>query len=233
MTDSFKIKEWDESYSRKENHIYYPKEEVVKFLNRFVSKRIGSNQFHQVLKTDVEVLKGLDLGCGIGRQTLLFEEFKIQGYGLDISKEAIHEAYELSSKSGFNMEGRFQTITEPIIPFDQDFFQIAICDSVLDSMPFEIAKQYINEFERTVTHYLFITLIGGNDQIEEETESIVNSQHEFGTVQSYYTLNKINQLIENSQWKISWMNQIIENRMNISTGNTSTFNSRYHIVLSK
>ena len=40
---------WEESYDRYENFIFYPKEEYVKFLNRFVRKRIGINEFAQVL----------------------------------------------------------------------------------------------------------------------------------------------------------------------------------------
>ena len=32
-------KNWEASYSRGENFIYYPKEEIVKFLNRFIKKK--------------------------------------------------------------------------------------------------------------------------------------------------------------------------------------------------
>ena len=34
-----KKEKWEESYNRGENFIYYPKEEVVKFLNRFIRIR--------------------------------------------------------------------------------------------------------------------------------------------------------------------------------------------------
>jgi len=37
--------EWDESYNHFDNYIFYPKEEVVKFLNRFVRRKIGDNSF--------------------------------------------------------------------------------------------------------------------------------------------------------------------------------------------
>ena len=39
MFDTKKEK-WEESYGRGENFMYYPKEETVKFLNRFVKKKI-------------------------------------------------------------------------------------------------------------------------------------------------------------------------------------------------
>jgi hypothetical protein len=38
---NLKKEEWDESYNRQENFIFFPKEEVVKFLNRFVRKKWG------------------------------------------------------------------------------------------------------------------------------------------------------------------------------------------------
>lgn len=234
MTNDFKIKEWEESYSRNENHIYYPKEEVVKFLNRFVTKRLGAGKFLPILEQPNSTkLNALDLGCGIGRQTILFEEFNLNGYGLDISQNAINEANALSKLSGFDMENRFSTISTPNLPFENHFFSIAICDSVLDSMEFEIAKLYILELDRVVSNYLLITLIGHNSEINDDSESIVNSKHEFGTVQSYYNIQKINKLIENSNWKIHWINQVIENRMEMDSQNFTTFNSRYHIVLSK
>ena len=40
---------WEASYGRFENFMFYPKEEVVKFLNRFVRKRIGLNKFLDIL----------------------------------------------------------------------------------------------------------------------------------------------------------------------------------------
>jgi len=44
--------EWDDSYDRYENHIFYPKEEVVKFLNHFVRKKIGNNTFRDILESN-------------------------------------------------------------------------------------------------------------------------------------------------------------------------------------
>ena len=38
-------KKWDSSYSRQENFLFFPKEEVIKFLNRFVRKKTEPNKF--------------------------------------------------------------------------------------------------------------------------------------------------------------------------------------------
>ena len=41
------------------------------------------------------IIRGLDYGCGIGRMTMLMHEFKIDSYGVDISKSALQKAREL------------------------------------------------------------------------------------------------------------------------------------------
>ena len=48
MEKSFK-EQWDESYVRHENHILYPKEEVIKFLSVYVRKKIGRDKFIDIL----------------------------------------------------------------------------------------------------------------------------------------------------------------------------------------
>lgn len=40
---------WEESYKRQENFMFYPKEESVKFLNRFIRKKIGFNSYGEFL----------------------------------------------------------------------------------------------------------------------------------------------------------------------------------------
>lgn len=40
---------WEESYARQENHMFYPKEETVKFINRFIRKKTGINSYGEFL----------------------------------------------------------------------------------------------------------------------------------------------------------------------------------------
>lgn len=40
---------WEESYKRQENFMFYPKEESVKFLNRFIRKKIGFDSYGDFL----------------------------------------------------------------------------------------------------------------------------------------------------------------------------------------
>ena len=36
---------WEDSYRRQENYMFYPKEETVKFINRFIRKRTGFDSY--------------------------------------------------------------------------------------------------------------------------------------------------------------------------------------------
>lgn len=216
------INEWEQSYRNKQNFIFQPKEEVVKFINRFIRKQAGFNEFKDIILAEGS-LKALDFGCGIGRQAILFKQFNIESWGVDISSVAIEKAKILAQSFGFDMHDRFLVVDKTVLPFTDNFFNFTISDSVLDSMPFETAKEYIKELDRTVTNFLYISLISGsNKEVEVMTE------HEKGTIQSYFTEDKINQLIQGTSWKIKQLNEISET--NILTKEKK---GRYHIVLDK
>lgn len=226
--DNSKSELWEQSYMRYENNIIYPKEEVVKFFNRFVVKRAGYEQFKTIFPKDGKIV-GLDLGCGIGRQTILMHEFNIDGYGCDISTVAIDSAKKMAKGMGFDLENRFLVLNDATLPFVDNFFDIAISDSCLDSMYFEIARNYIKELDRVVNKYLFISLVSGETIGENYcSDDEVNTTHEQGTIQSYYNKEKIDKLIEGSQWKIKWMNIV---REELLTGNFK--NSRFHLIFEK
>ncbi len=228
MTDLKAVK-WEESYGRLENYIFYPQAEVVKFLNRFIRKKTGINQFRDIYNPLLPLI-ALDFGCGIGRNVLLFEEFGIKGYGIDISSNAINTAKELAEyfqPENRDLQGRFQSINDTKLPFDDQFFDFAVCDSVLDSMNFNIAQEIVSELDRTVKKYLFVTLIAGTGDTAA-TEVIVDSIHENGTIQSFFTEAKIEKLIQNTGWTIKWMSLIQEKQ--ITTG---VVNARYFAVFEK
>ena len=228
MQHDFRVNLWEESYTRKENYIFYPKEEVVKFLNRFVMKKTAWKSNKPILECSSE-LRGFDLGCGIGRQTVLFEEFGIKGFGADISANAIIAARQLSADMGYDMKDRFVQLNPDrvAIPFEDNYFHIAVSDSVLDSMHFTIAKDYLKELDRCVQDLLFISLASGSvvgNSFNEDVE--VETPHEKGTIQSYYNSAKLNELLTNTNWKIKWMNEVVEITQQEKI-------ARYHIVLNK
>ena len=81
-------KNWDIRFENGECILFYPQEVFVKFLSRYIKKRIGFDKFESVLAAQ-EGIRGLDFGCGSGRQSVLMAEFGIEAYGVDISQRAI------------------------------------------------------------------------------------------------------------------------------------------------
>ena len=218
---------WDESYDRNENHTLYPKEEVVKFLNRFVRKKLGDNKFIDILMTDREKLRGLDCGCGIGRMTMLLNEFNIDSYGVDISKVAIQKAKELFPV----LSNKFAKIDGKVIPFKDSYFDISICESVIDSMNYNVAKKIIRELERVTDKLTFISFISGDDSEhyrEYSGDEIVRTKHEKDTVQCWYNWTKINDLLSNTNYKIKWARLVTEESLI-----DSYKYGRYNVVLEK
>ena len=219
--------EWNESYQRHENNIFYPKEEVVKFLNRFVRNKIEKNTFKDILDTNGKKLQGLDYGCGTGRITKLMDEFEIDSHGIDISDHAIKKAKENYPI----IKNQFQVINGNKIPYDDSFFDVVICESVIDSMHFDLARVTFKELNRVTKSLLFISFISGDNHKffrEYSGEEIVSENHEKGTVQSWYSWSKILNIIEETNFEITWARLITEESM------IDQFkNGRYYVVLKK
>lgn len=230
-----KKSDWEKSYKNLDNFILYPKEEVVKFLNRFVRKKVGFNEFHEILLENNEgqtKLKALDFGCGIGRQTILLEEFGIEGYGVDISENAIITAKEFAGHLNFpELSNRFSVIEGLSIPFEDNFFDISIAEACLDSMGFKIASIIIKELDRVTKSYLFMSLISGDDS-EHDPEFIgderVKTKHEENTIQSFYNLSRIKKLIKYTRFNIVFC-RLLSEESTISRYK----NSRYYVILNK
>ena len=160
-----------------------------------------------------EKLRGLDFGCGIGRMTILLHEFDIDGYGIDISQNAVIEGKKLSKHFGFNLESYLQAYDGEKIPFDDNYFDFTISEGVLDSMPFELAKKLIKDIERVTKRYFFLSLISAESadmfrQTKNEElfdgEVEVEKKKKKGTIQSLFSKSKIEEFIKDTDFKIKW-----------------------------
>jgi SAM-dependent methyltransferase len=224
-------KQWDSSYKRKENFIFFPNEEVVKFISRFVRKKVGFTAYKDLLDFSKKV-RGLDYGCGIGAQTILMRQFGIVPYGMDISLQAISFAKEFAERSGCpDIKANFILAKGSKIPFKNNFFDITISNAVLDSMTFNLARKLIKEFDRVTGKFLFLSLIAGDDHQhyrEFNKEEIVKTRHEKGTIQSYFNWEKVERLIAGTKFKIVWGHLVTDESL------LSPYKyGRYYIVLTK
>ena len=90
------VARWNESYSRFENNVLEPYEELVKFLARFVFARKPDTgvislkgQFSGLMPSDIEFI---DIGCGIGAQSEYLARLGFKVRGFDVCDVAIKRA---------------------------------------------------------------------------------------------------------------------------------------------
>lgn len=192
---------WNNSYGRRENYVFSPCDEVVRFVARYLRRRVGLDEV-------IDVLPGaggsrvVDVGCGIGRNLIFGTEMGLEMYGNDLSADAVAVARQwLARKIGAAAESRIIAGDICALPWDKGFFAHAISDSVLDSMPFEVAQAGVAEIARITrsSGYFYCNLISGDETGRDPefcSEVLVNADHERNTVQSYFNRTKIRRLLE-------------------------------------
>ena len=77
------IKEaWEKSYLNKDNYLFYPNEEVIRFFSKYIYKQVGLDLFKK--KHLAKDPKLLVFGCGIGRHLIYSYKLGINTYGIDL-----------------------------------------------------------------------------------------------------------------------------------------------------
>lgn len=194
-----KVLNWDSSYLRNENYVFYPSDEVIRFVSRHIRKRIGLNDFKNILPENNTIL---DACCGIGRNIKFGTEMGLNMFGFDLSQKAIEFSGKwLSEELGIIKKDKLSVSSIDKLDYQSNFFDHVICDSALDSMPFATAVDGISELYRVTKPggLFYCSLISGLDSKFTETfsgEIIVEEEHENGTIQSYYDKTKLIRLIE-------------------------------------
>lgn len=188
---------WENSYARGDNNILYPQTEVIKFINRYICKRNNDKTITKIIDSKNlrrRRLRGLDFACGVGTHCITFNDFEIEGWGVDISNNAIQYAKINAKEKGFSCE-RFIELDakNQKLPFQNSYFDFVVAESCLDSMPFIEAKNYISEIKRVCSGLVYASLIGADDSMDE-TEFEIKTPREFGTYQTVYDKEKIAQL---------------------------------------
>ena len=203
--------EWNESYSHGDNNILYPQAEVIKFLNRFVCKRNNDGTLTRHLnKEKTKQLRGLDFGCGIGTHAIIFNDFDIDSYGIDISEVAVSIAMNNAKEKAVRSDQfSVQSSDTHVLPYEDNYFDFVVSESCLDSMSFDLAKLYITELKRITNGLIYASFIGSNDSINSE-EFVVSTTHEQGTIQSVYDEEKIQKLFGVQTQKFKYFKKIVE-----------------------
>ena len=132
-----KSNKWNESYQRNENYLFYPNEEIIRFFSKYIVKKKGNKLFDFIIESP----RMLDLGCGVGRHVFYGIDNNVDSYGIDLSADAIVKAKLLAAEKGIsNINKRFVVGDIRHMEWEKDYFNVVVSHGVLDSMPFDIAR---------------------------------------------------------------------------------------------
>lgn len=227
-----KQSEWDSSYRNKDNFVFYPHEEIIRFVSKYIRKRTGLDEFKDIVPSS-EKTKLLDLGCGIGRHVIYGHEMGLDAYGIDLSGAAVQVATEWATRKGMCESSR-KILQGDIrqLPWADGYFNFAVSHGVLDSMPFEIARAACVELARAMATggLFYCDLISGDDSKHSREycgEEVVTTSHEQGTIQLYFNLSKIHAMVDGV---FEIVECILIRREEVLRGG---YASRYHLILKK
>jgi len=191
------MKKWDKVYSKKFGGVWYPNEGVIRFVARFIKRRVGINIYESKKKVE----KILDVGCGNGRHVIFFAKQGFDVYGFDISKEAMNIAKAWLSKEGLKAHLLVSDVGK--LPFRGHHFDLVISCETLDHISFLKAKKTIKEIKKALVPggYLFITLrstesseYGRGERVDKNTFKLKEG-YEKGLFQHYFDLKEIKELL--------------------------------------
>ena len=223
-------KEWDQAYKNKDNFVFYPHEEIIRFVSRYIRKRIDFDNFRDA-HVNASSAKVLDVGCGVGRHVKFLNDYKLDGYGVDLSPFAIEEAGRLFDLQGLpQLKQKLRVAGVDETNFDDASFDFALSHGVFDSMHFEVAQSGINEMSRILKPggLMYLDVVSGDETGRSaafDGEETVSTQHEEGTVQSYFNVNKIERLLGG---KFEIVELALIKREDVQLGR---HHSRYHVVI--
>tara|TARA_Y100000591_G_C21787991_1_gene674920 strand:- start:377 stop:1045 length:669 start_codon:yes stop_codon:yes gene_type:complete len=216
---------WDKSYLKNDNTLYYPDENLVRFVNKYIHRRIG----HKIKRKDFNFL---DVGCGAGRNIAYLVENGYNVTGIDISKIAINQAKKFLNYKKIPKNKYFLKCTSSADFFlKKKFFDVIISCASLDSMPTNEINQTIKKIEILLKKkgFLYVDLMGIKQKRKgkflNKFDQIVKENHEKGTIQSYWNLNRI---------KIKFKNfKIINIRLVTTKEKNKITDERYYCIFKK
>lgn len=225
MKKTLKKNSWDLSYNRGENFYFFPKEQTVRFLNKYIAKFNSKDQLNYI--ENIKNKKTLDFGCGIGTTTFMMQKYGFDSYGVDVSKKAISIAKKRAKNK--KLKSKFYEINNNTLDFKDKMFYLSISEGVLDSMPFELAKKYFNDIARVTQKYIFLSLVKNCSSIKNHNlakDHLKRTKFEKDTYQTFYNLSKIKKLIKNTKFEILYYE--LESRNHYTF---NTYAGRYYIAL--
>ncbi|TAJ10909.1 MAG: class I SAM-dependent methyltransferase [Nitrospirae bacterium] len=203
---------WERTATDTRGVVWYPNEFVIRFLAKYVRKRVGIDEYRVIH----EITRALDLGCGHGRHVIMLAE---QGYdvaGIDISDVAIGVARDWVAKKGLKADLRTGTVTA--LPYSDSVFDLVMSHGVLDHIYYDESREAVREIHRVLkpNGLLYVDLIsalesgcGQGREVGRRTY-IVPDGAEAGVPQRFFELEDVMDLLRDhftiqdvvlSQWE--------------------------------
>lgn len=189
---------WDDIYKKQINGLWYPREELVKFVARYIKRRVNINSY--IIKYVAN--RVLDVGCGNGRHVVFFAEQGFKVSGIDISNEAVEIAQAWLQQKGLSADLITGNATD--LPYENETFDVIVSDGVLDHVVMKDADNIISEIKRVLVPngFFFLKLrsvqdceYGRGTEIEHHTFLLENG-YENGMPQHFYDTEEIRKLLE-------------------------------------
>jgi SAM-dependent methyltransferase len=147
----------------------------------------------------------VDLGCGIGNNTLYLLERNYQVVSCDISEVALHKLRTFIPNA---VTRQFDMIKG--IPFEDSSVRIIIADLSLHYFSEEDTFNLLNDLNRILeTHGLLICRLNSVKNLKEDQEYFLEVG---GLWRRYFDEDQINYFFDSTHWEIIYMKENIMNR---------------------
>lgn len=160
--ENINIKTWDSMYSEGRSLLIWPDEIVVSSLNKNRSM----------------ISKGLDLGCGAGRHTLLMAQMGIESIGVDSSKSAVEFAKKRAKNLKLN-NVKFINCVVQDIALEEESFDIVIAWGLMHYLDSEDQKILLDKVKSLLkSDGLFLcTLRSDEDSRKDNGQNIQDNKY--------------------------------------------------------
>jgi len=192
---------WNDAYTEGGNMLFYPHEDIVRFINKYIRKRTNISEFVNIMQlsdTEWKNFKSIDVGCGVGRHVKFLDEFSLNPYGIDLSTAAIEKGKEWMNFLGKKyLADKMVVGSVTELPYEDNFFDIAVSHSVLDCMPRILAKKGFDEIVRVLKKNGMLYLDFYMDKEKGDGDTFVQEGFDKGVIKSYFTVDSLKEFIGN------------------------------------
>lgn len=90
----------------------------------------------------------LDLGCGLGRHTILFAKNDFNTYAFDLSEEAVSKTAETAKSEGLEVDFKIGDMLN--LPYEKESFDCILCRNVISHTDTAGMKKMVEELKRVL-----------------------------------------------------------------------------------